>query len=299
MPPPPELIDRALWLHRRARRRLPGAEFLHAAALDSLRDRLAVIPRAFPRAALVWPGDPAWKAALEVHPAIGTLQVADPDLAEVLPLDEASADLIVIGLTLHWANDPVGVLIQCRRALAPDGLLLAFGLGGATLAELRQALAEAEAAEEGGLSPRVHPMADLRVLGALLQRAGFAMPVADADRIEVHYSDALALMRDLRAMAETNALHARRRAPLRRATLARAAAVYADRFPAPQGRVRAGFEICTLTGWAPGPDQPRPKRPGSATARLADALGAVERPAGEKAGAAPAGDGPAGGRGGR
>lgn len=281
---PPKLFERAVWLARRARGRPePGADFLHQAALESVEDRLSIITRRFPRAALVWPGAEAWRR-LAAHPSIDALDVAAADEDEVLPLEAASLDLAVVGLTLHWANDPVGVLIQLRRALKPDGLLLAATLGGETLSELRAALAEAETAEEGGLSPRVSPMAEVRALGALLQRAGFAMPVADAERIETTYADAFALMRELRAMGESNALAGRRRRFSRRSTLARAAAIYAQAFPAGGGRVRATFEILMLTGWAPGPGQPTPKRPGSATARLSDALGVPELKAGEKAG---------------
>ncbi|MEM1315177.1 MAG: methyltransferase domain-containing protein [Pseudomonadota bacterium] len=281
---PPLLFDRAAWLARRAKGRPEaGAAFLHAAALQSVEDRLSIVTRRFERAALVWPGAALWRD-LAAHPSIGALEVVEAEAAEVLPLAPQSLDLAVVGLTLHWANDPVGVLIQLRRALKPDGLLLAATLGGETLTELRAALAEAETAEEGGLSPRVSPMAEVRTLGALLQRAGFAMPVADAERIEATYADAFALMRELRAMGESNALANRRRGASRRATLARAAAIYAQAFPAEGGRVRATFEILMLTGWAPGPDQPVPKRPGSATARLSDALGVPELKAGEKAG---------------
>ncbi|MEO0682256.1 MAG: methyltransferase domain-containing protein [Pseudomonadota bacterium] len=282
---PPALFDRAVWLARRARRGLPrpDAQFLHEAALESVEDRLSLVARDFPRAALVWPGAPVW-GRLATHPSVGALDTAPLTVEETLPLAPGAYDLAVLGLTFHWLNDPVGALIQLRRALRPDGLLLVCGLGGETLAELRLALAEAEAEEEGGLSPRVSPMGEIRALGALLQRAGLAMPVADAERLDVTYADPLALMRELRAMGETNALAGRRRGLTRRATLARAAAIHAERFAAPQGRVRATFEIVTLTGWAPGPDQPRPKRPGSAAARLADALGTQERPAGEKAG---------------
>jgi SAM-dependent methyltransferase len=186
-------------------------------------------------------------------------------------------------LGLHWVNDLPGALIQIRRALKPDGLFLGALLGGATLSELRAALIEAELAEEGGASPRVAPFAELRDAGGLLQRAGFALPVADADRIAVSYPDALALMRELRAMGESNTLRARRRGFTRRATLARAAAIYGEKFAAAEGRVRASFEIVTLTGWAPHPCQPQALEPGSATLRLADTLGAEERPAGDKA----------------
>ena len=284
---PPALFDRALWLDRRARRALPRPEarFLHEAAIEGVLDRLSMIAdRDFPNAALVWPGAPEWAPALAAHPRVGALETAPLSVEEVLPLAPGRFDLAVLGFTLHWANDPVGVLIQMRRALKPDGLLIACGLGGATLAELREALAEAEVETTGGLSPRISPMGEIRAMGALLQRAGLAMPVADADRIETSYADSLALMRELRAMGEANALHARNRAPLRRELLARACAIHAERHPADGGRVSTAFEIVTLTGWAPGPDQPQAKRPGSAVARLADALGTTERPAGDKPG---------------
>jgi len=203
---------------------------------------------------------------------------------ETLPLTEGAFDLVVSTLLLHVANDPVGQLIQMRRALKPDGLMLAALFGGQTLSELRASLAEAEVECEGGLSPRVAPMAEIRDLGGLLQRAGFAMPVADSERLTVTYATPLHLMRELRAMGETNILTARRRQPMRRKTLMRACEIYAEHFGAPDGRVRATFEIVFLTGWAPGPAQPKALRPGSATVRLADALGAEEVSAGEKAG---------------
>ena len=283
---PPKLFDRALWLERRRRRGLPapGTDFLHRAAVDSVQDRLSLVPRRFARAALVWPGAPVWAERLGALEAVEALEVAPVGETEVLPLEAGRFDLAVSGLTLHLADDPVGLLVQMRRALKPDGLLIAPMLGGETLAELRACLAEAEVAETGGLSPRVAPMGEIRQLGALLQRAGFAMPVADGERLEARYPDALALMRELRAMGEANVMQGRRRAPLRRGVLARAAALYAERFPAGDGRVRATFEIVTLTGWSPGPGQPEPKRPGSAKARLADALGVPELRAGEKAG---------------
>jgi SAM-dependent methyltransferase len=276
----PALFDRALLLERRARRGapMPGADFLHVRAAEGLADRLLDISRRFADAALVHPGAPVWEEVLRAHPSIDALTVAPFSPSETLALTPGAHDLVIGGLSLHWANDPVGMLVQMRRALRPDGLLMVSLLGGATLTELRVALAEAETVEEGGLSPRIAPMGEIRDLGALVQRAGLAMPVADSDGVTVTYADARALMRDLRAMGETNVLHARRRTPLRRATLARACAIYAKAFPAvgAPGRVRASFEIVTLTGWAPGPDQPTAKRPGSATARLSDALGAPE-----------------------
>jgi SAM-dependent methyltransferase len=215
-----------------------------------------------------------------LRPASGLSVVADPEL---VPFRGHCFDLAVSVLILHWVGDLPGTLIQLRHALKPDGLLLAAMLGGATLVELRTALIEAELAEEGGAGPRVSPTADLADAAGLLQRAGFAMPVADADTITVTYPDMPALMRDLRGMGETNALAARRRTPLRRATLARAAAIYAERFAGADGRLSATFEILYLTGWAPAPGQPKPLAPGSAAHRLAEALGTTEFSAGDHA----------------
>ncbi|MGF1552948.1 MAG: methyltransferase domain-containing protein [Paracoccaceae bacterium] len=203
---------------------------------------------------------------------------------EALPFARGGADLAVsLGLG-HWLEDPVGHLVQLRLALKPDGLLIAAFLGGQTLSDLRVALAEAEVEVVGGLSPRVAPMGELRDLGALLQRAGLAMPVADGETVEVSYADAFALMRDLRAMGETNAMAERLRVPTRRAVFARAAERYAARAARADGRVSARFDLVFLPGWSPSPDQPQPLRPGSARTRHADALGTEERPAGEKAG---------------
>jgi len=294
----PDLFDFAALAARRDRAmRLgfaDGADFLWREVAGLLAERLAEVNRAFPRAALIGTGAGAVPAALGVGRDGLTLLDPSPAMAaaagaavldrETLPLTEGSQDLAVSTFLLHALNDPVGHLIQLRRALRPDGLLLAALFGGQTLHELRASLAEAEAECEGGLSPRVAPMAEIRELGGLLQRAGFAMPVADSERLTVTYPTPLHLMRELRAMGETNILAARRRQPLRRATLMRACEIYAQAFGSPDGRVRATFEIVFLTGWAPGPEQPKPLRPGSATARLADALGTTERSAGEKAG---------------
>jgi SAM-dependent methyltransferase len=185
---------------------------------------------------------------------------------------------------LQFVNDLPGTLIQVRRALKPDGLFLAAMIGGDSLAELREAFAQAEAEVEGGVSPRVAPFADLRDLGALLQRAGFALPVTDVDRLTVRYASPLALMHDLRHMGAGNALSERRRTPLRRATLHRVFEIYAERFADPDGRIRATFEIVWLSGWAPHESQQQPLRPGSAKTRLADALRTQEVSTGEKAG---------------
>jgi SAM-dependent methyltransferase len=271
-----------------------GADFLHREVAGLMAERLAEVTRDFPRAALIGTGAGAVAAALrpdgagltqlDPSPAMASAAGAQVLAGDTLPLAEGAFDLVVSTLLLHLANDPVGQLIQMRRALKPDGLMLAALFGGQTLNELRSALAEAEAECEGGLSPRVAPMAEIRELGGLLQRAGFAMPVADSERLVVTYATPLHLMRELRAMGETNILTARRRQPLRRATLMRACELYAQHFGAPDGRVRATFEIVFLTGWSPGPDQPKALRPGSAASRLADALGAREIGAGEKAG---------------
>jgi SAM-dependent methyltransferase len=203
---------------------------------------------------------------------------------ETLPFRDAAFDLVVSGLALQFVNDLPGTLVQIRRTLKPDGLFIAALMGGETLTELRQSFAAAESDVESGASPRVAPFADLRDLGALLQRAGFALPVTDTDRVTVRYDNVFALLHDLRRMGATNALIDRRRAPLKRSTLMRMAEIYGERFSDDDGRVRATFEIVWLSGWVPHPGQQKPLQPGSAKARLADALGARELSAGEKAG---------------
>jgi hypothetical protein len=267
MTSPPALFDAELLARRRARAaRLGFADFLHAAVAGEVRERLAEVKRAFTAPAVVGPQATPWAEALGMPEAR-----AVPD-SEVLALGEAAHDLLVHGLALHWANDPVGQLVQARRALRPDGLMIAALFGGETLAGLRVALAEAEIATIGGLSPRVAPMGEVRDLGGLLQRAGFALPVADSQPFDVSYPSVVALMRDLRAMGETNVMRDRLRRPMRREMLARAAALYTERFGDGEGRVLARFDVIFLTGWAPAPSQPQPLRPGSAKARLADAL---------------------------
>lgn len=212
--------------------------------------------------------------------AQGPVVVADE---ESLPFAPRSFDLVLSAMSLHWVNDLPGTLIQIGRILKPDGLLLAGMLGGGTLWQLRAALAAAESEIEGGLSPRVSPFADLRDAAGLLQRAGFAMPVADSETIDVEYPSALALMRDLGAMGESNLVAERRQGFSRRGTLLRAAQIYDERFARPSGRVAASFEVLFLHGWAPHASQPQPLRPGSAAHRLAAALGTTEFDAGEKA----------------
>ncbi len=200
---------------------------------------------------------------------------------EALPVAAGSLDLVISSLGLHWVNDLPGALIQIRRALKPDGLLLAAMFGGATLRELRDSLTEAEIAEEGGLSPRVSPFADVRDVGDLLLRAGFALPVADSETLTVSYGDPLRLLSDLRGMGETNATTERRKTFSRRGTMMRAMATYRDQYGDGEGRVPATFEVIYLTAWAPHAAQQQPLRPGSARSSLAAALGGEEVPAGE------------------
>jgi len=292
MPPNPIVFDRALLRRRRQRAHALGPEtFLIDRVAADLAERLGAVLRQFEVAAdLGTPGD-AVRDALAGNAAIGRLIAASPlpdgDLVadeEVLPFREGSLDLVVSALALQFVNDLPGALIQIRRALKPDGLFLAALLGGDTLTELRQAFAEAEAEIEGGVSPHVAPFADMREMGALLQRAGFALPVTDVERLTVRYSSPLILMGELRRMGATNVLTERRRTPLRRATLKRVAEIYARRFADPDGKVRATFEIVWLSGWAPHESQQKPLRPGSAQARLADALGTREIGTGQKAG---------------
>jgi SAM-dependent methyltransferase len=293
----PMIFDRALLRQRRRRAAALGpATFLLDRVADDLAERLATVLRRFALAVdLGTPGD-ALRNALTRLQSVGSIVAADvmPDAArgeivvtadeEALPFGDATLDLVVSALALQFVNDLPGVLVQIRRALKPDGLFLGALLGGETLTELRQSFAEAESDIEGGVSPRVAPFADLRDLGALLQRAGFALPVTDVDRVTVRYDSAFKLMHDLRRMGATNALIARRRTPLKRATLMRMAEIYAQRFADDDGRLCATFEIIWLSGWAPHPDQQQPLKPGSAKARLADALGTKEISTGEKAG---------------
>lgn len=297
-PPSPLIFDRRLLRarHRRAAS-LGPATFLLDRVADDITDRLATVKRRFDlaldlgtpgeavRAALARVGSVGTIVAAAAFPAGGAGRVTPFVIAdeEALPFGDATLDLVVSALALQFVNDLPGTLVQIRRALKPDGLLLAALLGGETLTELRESFAAAESETTGGVSPRVAPFADLRDLGALLQRAGFALPVTDTDRLTVRYDSAFALMRDLRRMGATTILVDRRRRPLRRATLVRMAEIYAQRFADPDGRVRATFEIVWLSGWSPHPSQQQPLKPGSAAARLADALGTQEVSTGVKA----------------
>ena len=300
---PPALFDRALH-RRRLDRAAPGfdrAAFLKGRAAEDAVVRLEAIMRRFPLAVDLGARDGAFARALAASDARDKLDLlVETDLSEAmladrtgprlvvdeerLPFAEASLDLVVSTLALHWTNDLVGSLIQIRRALKPDGLFIGSILGGATLTELRQCLLAAESEFSGGAGLRVSPFADAFDAAALLQRAGFALPVADVDQVTVRYGHPIDLLRDLRSMGETNVLLDRPRKPLSRAVLMRAMALYLDRFAQPDGKVPATFEIVTVTGWAPHESQQKPLKPGSAKMRLADALGTVEVPTGDKAG---------------
>lgn len=267
---PPELTDRAALTARRARATRQGAElFLHEEVAGEIEERLGEVNKSFTAPAIVTGFPQVWRGRLP-----GARIVADDPVLDLRP---GAHDLVLHVLALHWASDAVGQLVQCRRALKPDGLFIAALFGGRSLQELRTVLAEAESRLSGGLSPRVLPMGEIRDLGALLQRAGFALPVADSVTKTVTYRTAFHLIADLRAMGETNALAQRSRRPAPRALFPEAAALYARHFPAPEGRIAATFDIVFLTGWAPHESQQQPLRPGSAAARLADALGVPER----------------------
>jgi SAM-dependent methyltransferase len=276
MQSPPELFDADLLALRRARAAGAGAtaDFIHRAVAREVAERLTEINRPFRDVAITGPQNDIWSEELAAAAISAPRLTPDRD---VLDLALGAFDLVIHGLALHWANDPVGQLVQARRALRPDGLFIGALFGGETLHELRASLALAETEVLGGLSPRVAPMGELRELGGLLQRAGLALPVADALRYDVSYETPLALMRDLRAMGESNVMRERSRRPMRHGMLDRACEIYAQRHSLPDGRIAATFEVLVLTGWAPAPSQPKALRPGSAQARLADVLGAVER----------------------
>ncbi len=299
----PGPFDRSALRQRRNRAAasLADADFLLTRVQDDIAERLDDVNRRFTRIAIIGAGDgniarmltaryaPEILVQIDAAPAMARLAaracrkaytlIADEEL---LPLAPEAFDLIIAPLTLHAVNDLPGALIQMRRALRPDGLLIAAMLAGETLAPLRDAFARAEIETVDGLSPRVSPMADLRDLGGLLQRAGLALPVADRDRLTVRYASPLRLLHDLRAMGETNVLAERRRIFLRRDTLMRALAILAEDHADPDGKIPIHFDIAYLHGWAPAASQPQPLRPGSAKMRLADALHTTEHPLDDK-----------------
>ncbi len=279
----PRIFDRSLVRRRLQRALAQGpADFLLRAVADELAARLSAVQRAFPDALDIGSASPVLADAIAgpgrrvarvvADPAFG----AGPDVVagdeESLSLPPQSADLVVSALSLQWVNDLPGALVAMRRALRPDGLLLACMVGGTSLGELRASFMAAEEEMEGGVSPRVAPFVEVRTLGNLMQRAGFALPVVDSDEIVVRYDSMFGLMADLRAMGATNALVGRSRRPLRRATLMRAAQIYAERFADADGRVRATFDIVWMSGWAPHESQQKPLKPGSAQVSLADVL---------------------------
>lgn len=291
MSSPVSIFDRSL-LRKRRDRAAPGFaahDFLVREAAERLADRLSDVTRGFPMALDLGCHTGEMADTLDGRGGIQTLVQCDlspamaaraatnghPSLAadeEWLPFADQSFDLVLSCLSLHWVNDLPGALVQIRRVLKPDGLFLAVMLGGETLGHLRACLAEAELAEEGGVSPRVSPMADVRDMGRLLQRAGFALPVADADSVAVSYGDPMRLLADLRGMGETNAVRERRKTLSRRATLLHALNLYQSRHGDADGRVPAEFHLVTVTGWKPHPSQPQPLAPGSGHVSLADVL---------------------------
>lgn len=294
-----DIFDRTLVRQRRDQKAAGyGAfEFLKAEVANRMADRLMDINRQFPAALDLGSHTGALGRLLAQRPDVETLVSADlsPRMAarapglrvaadeELLPFADQSFNLAASALSLHWVNDLPGTLVQVNRSLKPDGLLLAAMLGGDTLTELRHAMMQAELATEPGVAPRVSPFADIRDAGGLLQRAGFALPVADIETITVDYADALRLMRDLQGMAETNAVLERHKAPLKRRTLVAMMEAYHDLYGRPDGRIPATFDILYLTGWAPHESQQKPLAPGSATMRLAQVLGSQEQSTGEKA----------------
>ena len=249
---------------------LAGDRFLDAAALEGLTDRLAAVTRRFERG--LWIGE---NVPAAIRPFAQAWDCADFGPDEVLRAD-GPFDLAISLFSLQWVNDLPGALIQSNRLLKPDGLFLAALMGAGTLTELRDAFAQAEIQTRGGVSPRVSPFADVRDLGSLLQRAGFALPVADVERLVVRYRDFAGLVKDLRAHGFTNVMAARSRHPLRRDTLTALLAHYAGHHADTDGRLRARFETLYLTGWSPHESQQQPLKPGSAKTRLAEALGTTE-----------------------
>ncbi|HUS96443.1 MAG TPA: methyltransferase domain-containing protein [Hyphomicrobiaceae bacterium] len=295
----PEVFDRKLLRQRRERALRNGdpPDFLLSWVVEDIVDRLSVIKRRFPRVLNLGAHTGGLGRAVRQLDGVEFVVDADPVARmlarcsgpavmadeEALPFANESFDLIVSGLSLQFVNDLPGALIQIRKALKPDGVFLGAMLGGATLHELRAVFTDAELEMSGGASPRVAPFADVRDLGSLLQRAGLALPVADADTLTVTYRGMLELVRELRAMGAGNVLASRLKAPMRRQLLWRAAEIYAERFGMSDGRIPATFEVITMTGWAPAESQQKPLRPGSARVRLADALGTKELPANDKA----------------
>ncbi|WP_407157050.1 methyltransferase domain-containing protein [Bradyrhizobium sp. STM 3557] len=276
-PTTPVLFDRALLAQRQRRAARVPETFLLDRVIDDMTDRIAAVKRDFADVADLWTPSGALEAVLATHFRTFTRLTAPQNGDEELAVTPQSLDLALSVLAFQFVNDLPGLLAQIRRSLRPDGFLLAAMIGGDTLTELRQSFAAAEAECEAGVSPRVAPFADLRDVGGLLQRAGFALPVTDVDRVVVRYADVFGLMQDLRRMGATNVLVERRRAPTRRATMLRMAEIYGERFADQDGRIRATFDIIWLSGWAPHESQQKPLRPGSAKASLEEAVRAAKK----------------------
>lgn len=289
-------FDRTLLARRRARAleaNVAGADFLVRLAAEDLDERLAALSRRFGLAVDLSAQGGLAAQALQRSGKVDRILRGDPLVADprggvpaadfifddaIPPLADGSVDLVTSLLSLHFVNDLPGALVQIRRALNPDGLFLGALIGGDSLHELREVMMQAEIETSDGASPRVLPFADVRDLGGLLQRAGFALPVTDLDRLTVRYDSLFALLRDLRAMGATSILTDRSRRPLTRRVFQRAAELYAERHADPDGRIRATFTLVSLSGWAPHESQQKPLKPGSARMRLADALAPLEKP---------------------
>ncbi|MER9594297.1 methyltransferase domain-containing protein [Mesorhizobium sp. M0244] len=277
------VIDTSLWLARKRRalaRPIAGADFLMRRAAEDLADRLGAVERRFGNAASLFCQMPAAVEVLAESGKVTEIVRVEADAAfldgrsglvappETVPFEPESLDLAVSLLSLQAMNDIPGMLVQIRRALKPDGLFLGAFAGTGTLSEMRESLLAAETELYGGASPRVIPFTDVRDAGALLQRAGLALPVADVETITVRYDSLFGLIADLRAMGETSALIDRSRRPGTRALFARAAEIYAERFSDADGRVRASFSMVWMSGWAPDASQQKPLKPGSAKISL-------------------------------
>jgi SAM-dependent methyltransferase len=294
-----DLFDRRLLRHRRARfaPQIEAREFVLAHVAREITERVSLMLRPFPLALDLGAYHGLLGRKVAELPSVGAMIYAESVFAfaalcprpalvcneDLLPFKAASLNLVVSGLALHRVNDLPGALIQIRRAIAPDGLFMAALLGSGALSELREALLEAEAETEGGASPRIAPFGDVRAYGALLQRAGFALPVADAETLTVLYASPGEVMREIRALGGGNVLIARSKRPLGRRTLERAEEIYRARHGTRDEKVKASFEIVYLSGWGPDPSQQQPLKPGSTARRLADALGTTEQSAGDKA----------------
>lgn len=273
----PPLFDRALAAARAQARRKAEPNILTRTIAEELVDRLSFVNRSFELVLVIAAEPGAIAARLQEGGQVKAVETRLPSATDHLELPGERYDAVFSVLDLQTFNDVPGALIQMRRALKPDGLLLACLFAGDTLSELRQSWLAAETAVLDGVTPRVAPMIDVRELGGLLQRAGLALPVADLDRTMVRYADAVALIHEIRELGFSNNLEGRSRLPVSRRLLGAAVAHYHQNFSDPDGRIRATVEIAWITGWAPHDSQQQPLKPGSAKLRLADALKVDEK----------------------